>query len=203
MMLGIVFGAILSAQLVSRTGSPYRILTLIGDRYRIMYLIPTMNENTGFARAVAEYCAEQNNVAPFDPHDRNSLLDWRRRHTRQPRRMIRWRGRNSLSLRPELHWSRQFIASRIADRREFWWNPKRPDERVLWESRIYLGETFFNEIIQHSVPLDMNTLKALKRSSPGLDLYALAHLPHLCADAPDVASLAAVVPPVRGVTHPR
>ena len=71
--------------------------------------------------------------------------------------MIRWRGRNSLSLRPELHWSRQFIASRIADRREFWWNPKRPDERVLWESRIYLGETFFNEIIQHSVPLDMNT----------------------------------------------
>ena len=29
----------------------------------------------------------------------------------------------------------------------------------------------FNEIINHPVPLDMNTLKALKRCSLGLDLY--------------------------------
>ncbi len=46
----------------------------------------------------------------------------------------------------------------IARRTEFWWNPKRPDERVLWESKIELGEDFFNEIIQHPVPLDMNAL---------------------------------------------
>ena len=61
------------------------------------------------------------------------------------------------------------VASRIADRTEFWW--KWPDEPMLWESKIYLGEAFFNEIIHHPVPLDMNTLKALKRSSLGLDLY--------------------------------
>ena len=30
---------------------------------------------------------------------------------------------------------------------------------------------FFNEIVSHPVPLDMNTLKALKRSPLGLDLY--------------------------------
>ncbi len=66
---------------------------------------------------------------------------------------------------------KQFIASRIADRGEFWWDPKRPDERVLWESKIELGEKFFQEIISHPVPLDMNILKALKRSSLGLDLY--------------------------------
>ena len=65
----------------------------------------------------------------------------------------------------------RFIASRIADRGELWWNPKRPDEPVLWESKIELGEKFFNEIIRHPVPLDMNTLKALKRSSLGLDWY--------------------------------
>ena len=59
----------------------------------------------------------------------------------------------------------------IARRTELWWNPKRPDERVLWESKIELGEDFFNEIIQHPVPLDMNALTALKRSSLGLDLY--------------------------------
>ena len=59
----------------------------------------------------------------------------------------------------------------IADRMEFWWTPKRPDDRSLWKSKIHLSETFFNEIIAHPVPLDMNTLQAMKRSSLGLDLY--------------------------------
>ena len=63
------------------------------------------------------------------------------------------------------------VSSSVADRSEFWWNPRRPNEPSLWESTIYLGEAFFNEIINHPVPLDMNTLKALKRSSLGLDLY--------------------------------
>ena len=34
-----------------------------------------------------------------------------------------------------------------------------------------LSESFFNEIVSHPVPIDMNTLKALKRSPLGLDLY--------------------------------
>ncbi len=63
------------------------------------------------------------------------------------------------------------MSSLVADRREFWWNERKPDEPVLWESKIRLGEDFFNEIISHPVPLDMNILKALKRSSLGLDLY--------------------------------
>ena len=67
--------------------------------------------------------------------------------------------------------SKASISSFVADRTEFWWNPKRPDDPSLWDSNIRLGEDFFNEIIQHPVPLDMNTLKALKRSSLGLDLY--------------------------------
>ena len=63
------------------------------------------------------------------------------------------------------------VGSFIADRTEFWWNPQRPDQPMLWESKIYLGEQFFNEIINHPVPIDMNTLMALKRSTLGLDLY--------------------------------
>lgn len=63
------------------------------------------------------------------------------------------------------------VSSFVADRHEFWWDPKRPDEASLWESQIRLGEEFFNEIIRLPMPLDMNTLKALKRSSLGLDLY--------------------------------
>ena len=65
----------------------------------------------------------------------------------------------------------QFVSSAIADRGEFWWNERKPDEPVLWESKIRLGEDFFNEIIRHPVPIDMNTLTALKRCSLGLDLY--------------------------------
>ena len=57
----------------------------------------------------------------------------------------------------------------IADSTVFWWN--KLDQRTLWDSKIELGEKFFNEIIKHPVPLDMNTLTALKRSSLGLDLY--------------------------------
>ena len=63
------------------------------------------------------------------------------------------------------------VSSLVADRTEFWWNPKRDDEPMLWESKIELGEKFFNEIIRHPVPIDMNILKALTRCSLGLDLY--------------------------------
>ena len=61
--------------------------------------------------------------------------------------------------------------SLIADSTAFWWNPRRPDQPSLWDSKIELSEKFFNEIIRHPVPLDMNTLTALKRSTLGLDLY--------------------------------
>ena len=63
------------------------------------------------------------------------------------------------------------VSSSVADSTAFWWNPRRPDQPSLWDSKIELSEKFFNEIIQHPVPLDMNTFKALKRCSLGLDLY--------------------------------
>ena len=63
------------------------------------------------------------------------------------------------------------VNSPLASRTEFWWNPKQPPEHALWESRIELGEKFFQEIVRHPVPLDMNILKALRRSPLGLDLY--------------------------------
>ena len=65
----------------------------------------------------------------------------------------------------------QFVSSAIADRGEFWWDERKPDEYSLFDSKIELGEKLFNEIIQHPVPLDMNILAALKRSALGLDLY--------------------------------
>ena len=76
------------------------------------------------------------------------------------------------------------VSSLVADRTDFWWNPKRPTERSLWESKIELGEKFFQEIIRHPVPLDMNTLKALKRSPLGLDLYMWLVYRTFSLDAP-------------------
>ena len=63
------------------------------------------------------------------------------------------------------------VNSLVADRTEFWWNTKQPDDRTLWESKIQLSEQFFHEIIACPIPLDVNILKAMKRSALGLDLY--------------------------------
>ena len=63
------------------------------------------------------------------------------------------------------------VQSFIADRAEFWWDVKRPAAPVLCDSTIRLGEELFNEIIAHPIPFDLHTLRALKRSSLGLDLY--------------------------------
>ena len=63
------------------------------------------------------------------------------------------------------------VSSSVTSRTEFWWDPKRPDVPMLWDSKIELGWDFYNEIIQHPVPLDMNTLTALRRCALGLDLY--------------------------------
>ena len=94
--------------------------------------------------------------------------------------------------------SKASVSSFVADRTEFWWDPKHPDERSLWMSKIRLGEDFFNEIIRCPVPLDMNILKALKRSSLGLDWHLWLHpLPHLCPPCSTTALLAVALPAVR------
>jgi len=60
----------------------------------------------------------------------------------------------------------------IADKIDLWWNTRRPDDQTLWESTITLGERFYQEIVDHPVPLDMRALKALKQSPLALDIYA-------------------------------
>ena len=92
---------------------------------------------------------------------------------------------------------KQFVSSLIAERGEFWWNERKPDEPSLWDSKIELGEKFFNEIIRHPVPLDMNTLTALKRCSLGVGSLPVAHLPDLRAQAPAADHLEAPLRAVR------
>ena len=63
------------------------------------------------------------------------------------------------------------VNSPVASRTGFWWNARTPGELRLWDSKIELGGKFFEEIIRHPVPLDLNILKAMKRSSLGIDFY--------------------------------
>ncbi len=63
------------------------------------------------------------------------------------------------------------VNSPVASRTGFWWNERKTSDRLEWDNTIELGEKFFNEIIHYPVPLDLNILKALKRSSLGIDFY--------------------------------
>lgn len=72
------------------------------------------------------------------------------------------------------HHGTSWLDMPVAPKGEFWWNPKSPDQGILWGSWIELGEDFFKAITAAPVPLDLRALRALKRSPLALDLYALA-----------------------------
>jgi len=60
---------------------------------------------------------------------------------------------------------------RIAKEYNLWWTPKLPDQVPLWQSTVTLSTDFFNEITDRPVPVDMEALRALKRSPLELDIY--------------------------------
>jgi hypothetical protein len=75
----------------------------------------------------------------------------------------------SWTYKKEKVWSRTNI--QVSHQSQLWWNPKSPDQLLLWEGKVKLNTDFFNEIIRKAVPLDFRVLKALKNSPLGLDLY--------------------------------
>ena len=112
---------------------------------------------------------------------------------------LRWTGLFSarIQLIHEHEQGKRFISSNIVVPGEFWWDTKRPDAPMLWDSKIELGEKLFQEIIRRPVPLDLNVLRALKRSTLGLDLYMwLAYRTFTLKEA-GTAPLARPLPPVR------
>ncbi len=59
----------------------------------------------------------------------------------------------------------------VANKVQYWWDFKSPDQDTLFESEILLGEDFFNALVASPVPLDMRALIALKQSPLAIDLY--------------------------------
>ena len=155
-----------------RENGPYSLVMVAGAKNKLPY--------GSLPRLVMSWvCTEAVRTQNRELLLGDSLSDFMRVLDMQPVGEPRTRLRNqmdrlfnaSVSMIYENKRDKVTVNSLIADRTEFWWNPKRPDERTLWESKIYLGEAFFNEIVNHPVPLDLNTLTALKRSPLGLDLY--------------------------------
>lgn len=67
--------------------------------------------------------------------------------------------------------ARQSLRAPVTDMVRLWWDQKQPGQEALWETEITIGERFFNEILAAPMPLDMNVLRAMKRSTLGLDIY--------------------------------
>ena len=54
---------------------------------------------------------------------------------------------------------------------QLWWDPKRPDEPILFDSEITLHEDFYHLLLEAPVPVDARVLKNLTRSPLAIDLY--------------------------------
>ncbi|MDA8417157.1 MAG: replication protein RepA [Betaproteobacteria bacterium] len=59
----------------------------------------------------------------------------------------------------------------IADDYDLWWHPQQADQAGLWESTLTLSQKFYAEVVASPVPIDLQALKALKRSPMALDIY--------------------------------
>jgi hypothetical protein len=67
----------------------------------------------------------------------------------------------------------------IADEAFVLWDPHRPDDRMLWESTLRLSASFFKNITDSPVPIDMRVLRALSKVSAGHGHLCLAGLSNL------------------------
>lgn len=78
---------------------------------------------------------------------------------------------SSISCFYELEGNESERGFRLADSHALWWNPKSPNQATCFNSTVTLSETFFEEIINFPVPIDLRVLKLLKRSPLALDIY--------------------------------
>lgn len=60
---------------------------------------------------------------------------------------------------------------RVADRANLFWDPLTPDQPSLFQSTLVLSERFYNELVEHPVPVDMRALRALRQSPMAIDIY--------------------------------
>lgn len=84
------------------------------------------------------------------------------------------------------------INQAVADKAQFWWDNKHPEQAGLWKSTVTLSENFFNEVIDRPVPIDMRAIRALKKSPMALDIYSWLTYRMSYLKSPTVVSWAGV-----------
>lgn len=164
-------------QYVRRNG-PYSLVMMAGRHARLPFgnlprlllawacteAVRTRSQTLVLGRSLAEFMRKIGIEYPSNPGggprgDRTRLLN-------QMRRLFE----ASIQLAYDDDDASVSMTSPIAERTYFLWD-RRSDEPLLWESTITLGGPFFEEIINSPVPIDLFVLRAIKRSSLGIDLY--------------------------------
>lgn len=110
----------------------------------------------------------------LDPNTGGGVRSDARRVRNQMERLFRSTISFQVTVEEPHRHGKSWLDMQVAPEGEFWWDPKRPEQGVLWGSWIELGEKFFQAITASPVPVDTRALRALKRSPLALDLYALA-----------------------------
>lgn len=63
----------------------------------------------------------------------------------------------------------------VADKWDLWWDPRQTSEqRTLFKSWVKLNDSFFHQVTDRPVPIDLRAIRALKKSPFALDIYAWA-----------------------------
>ena len=89
------------------------------------------------------------------------------------------------------------VGSLVTDQMHLWWDERKPDAPVLWESTIELGEKFFEEIIRHPVPLDLHVLKRDEAVLVGPRPLPVVDLSHVRAQESDAVVMEGALSAVR------
>jgi hypothetical protein len=64
-----------------------------------------------------------------------------------------------------------WLDMKVAPKGVLWWDFDQPEERLLFDSYIILGEDFFKAITKNPVPIDLTIAGKLKRSPLAIDLF--------------------------------
>lgn len=58
----------------------------------------------------------------------------------------------------------------LAEKREFWWSYD-PNQENLFQSSVTLSKSFYDELVNNPLPIDLRALKALRKSPMAIDIY--------------------------------
>lgn len=59
----------------------------------------------------------------------------------------------------------------VAEDWDVWWDPRESAQGALFQSWVKLTDTFYQQVTERPVPIDLRAIRALKKSPLALDLY--------------------------------